>query len=112
MFKLSDDPKELRNLAGKPEHAVVEKELRERLLSGWDPAEVHKRVLTSQRRRMLIRQAAEQSGKFPNWAYEARKGDDQRFVRSGGAKTGVAGAKRLARFPYVEPPGEKKASED
>ena len=56
--------------------------------------------------------AAEQSGKFPNWAYEARKGDDQRFVRSGGAKTGVAGAKRLARFPYVEPPGEKKASED
>ena len=108
LFKLSDDPKELSNLAGKPEYAAIEKDLHDKILSGWNPAEIHKRVLASQRRRMLIRDAAEKSGRFPNWAYEARKGDDQRFVRSGGAKTGVAGTKRLARFPYVEPPGEKE----
>ncbi len=106
LFRLTEDPQELHNLGGKSEYAEVEENLRNELMRGWDPAEVHKRVLASQRRRMLIRQAAEQSGKFPNWAYEARKGDDQRFVRTGGTKSGVAGAKRLARFPFVEPPGE------
>lgn len=101
LFDLETDPHELRNLAGQSNFAKIEQSLRDELLRNWNPAEVNERVLASQRRRILISQITQQSGKFSNWAYVARSGDDRRFVRGSGSNAGVAGAKRLARFPYV-----------
>jgi choline-sulfatase len=102
LFNLQTDTDELENLAGRPEHAATVSRLHARLVQGWDPAQVHARILASQRRRLFLRELALASGAFPEWNYEARAGDARRFVRPATA-TGAVGAKPRARFPYVDP---------
>ena len=102
LFDLRDDPHELVDRAGDPAVADVERALRERLLEDWNPDEVDARVRASQRRRLFLRGLAMESGAFPPWNYEARRGDAQRYVRPATA-TGAVGAKPRARFPFVQP---------
>ena len=48
------------------------------------------------------------NGTFPDWTYEARPGDRERFVRPASAG-GAVGPKPRSRFPYVEPtPPDRK----
>ena len=102
LFDLAADPRETNDLAGRPELAEVERELRERLLAGWDPDAVDASVRASQRRRLFLRELHLRDGAFPPWTFEARAGDARRFVRPATA-TGRVGAKPRMRFPYVEP---------
>ena len=104
LYDIESDPHELKNLAGLLEHSSVERAMRERILKNWDPVTVNDRVLASQQRRRFISGVAQKSGKYSNWAYVSRTGDERRFVRGAGSAAGVAGAKRLARFPFVEMP--------
>ena len=96
LYKLDDDPFELDNLAGNPEYAKVEKELTDFLLSDWDPEEINRKILESQKVRMFIKAA---TAGDPTWAYCVTELDDRRFVRNDGA----APTKAKARFPYAEP---------
>jgi choline-sulfatase len=109
LFDLHDDPRELRNLAGRPAVAQAESALRERLLADWNPAEVDARVRASQRRRLFLRQLSIESGAFPDWTFEARSGDRDRYVRPSTA-TGTIGAKPRMRFPFVQPTPPDRAS--
>jgi choline-sulfatase len=102
LFDLDEDPRELVDLAGRPQVADVERALRERLLADWDPDTVDASIRASQRRRLFLRELALRSGAFPPWTYEARPGDAERFVRPATA-TGTVGAKPRMRFPFVEP---------
>ncbi len=102
MFDLAQDPRELHNRAGDPAVADLEKALRSRVLTDWDPVEVDSRIRASQKRRLFLRELALESGAFPEWNFEARAGDARRFVRPATA-TGAVGAKPRARFPYVDP---------
>jgi choline-sulfatase len=52
LFNLKDDPGEKNNLAGKPEHAAVVKELHAILTSLVDPDEVTRRAFAEQERRL------------------------------------------------------------
>jgi choline-sulfatase len=54
LYDLARDPGEFDNLAGRPEHAAVERALLNRLLEGWDPAAIKIAVERSQRERLLI----------------------------------------------------------
>ena len=96
MYDLDADPLELDNLIGRPGYAAIERELREEVLRGWDPERIHDACLRSQRERLFIHRA---TGGEPNYAYEYRIGDGQRFVRNASA----VGAKARARYPFVEP---------
>ncbi len=109
LFDLAADPREVRDLAGRPEVADVERELRERLLADWDPEAIDARVRASQRRRLFLRELALRAGAFPPWTFEARAGDAQRFVRPATA-TGAVGAKPRMRFPYVPPTPPDRAA--
>jgi choline-sulfatase len=54
LFNLKDDPGEKDNLAGKPEHAAVQKELHGILTSLVDPDEVTRRAFAEQERRLAL----------------------------------------------------------
>ncbi len=99
LYDLMNDPRELVNLAGRPEHAATQAELRQIALADWDGDAVLAQVLASQRRRLYLKEAHKQSGQAMQWDYQATRDDSQRFVRASGA----AGAKARARFPFVPP---------
>lgn len=96
LFNVAEDPNELTNLAGKADVAQIEESLRTTLLDGWDPDDVMQRCLQSQRERLFIHKATDGE---PGWAFIARIGDDQRFVRNSSAVL----TKALSRYPFVEP---------
>jgi pyocin large subunit-like protein len=58
--------------------------------------------LSSQRRRLFLRELGLRHGAFPSWSHIARPGDQTRFVRPSTAG-GPVGPKPRARFPFVEP---------
>ena len=109
LFDLADDPRELRNLAGGAAVVEIESSLRERVLADWNPQDIDARVRASQRRRLFLRELAMKSGAFPEWTFEARSGDRDRFVRPSTA-TGAVGAKPRMRFPFVQPTPPDRAS--
>ena len=96
MYDLAKDPLEVDNLAGRPEVAEAETGLAAEIMDGWDPDAVSAACIQSQKERMFIHKA---TGGEPNWAYVARVGDDQRYVRNASA----VGTKAAARYPFVEP---------
>jgi choline-sulfatase len=103
LYDLEADPHELHNLSGQSSYSELECSMRERLLRDWNPDNVLSRVLRSQKRRKLINNVMQNSGKYPNWSYIARPEDAKRYVRGSGKTGGPMGAKGKARFPYVPP---------
>jgi choline-sulfatase len=57
LFDVEADPYELRDLANDPEFQEIRDELRERLLSRWDPVALDQQVRQSQKERLLIESA-------------------------------------------------------
>src|SRR5690606_33055479 len=100
LYDLRADPQELHNLAGQGATAELERRLRDALLAGWPADAVMEDVLASQRRRLYLKEAAGQTEPRASWDYQATRDDSRRFVRAHGA----AGAKALARFPFVPLP--------
>lgn len=64
LFNLKDDPGELRNLAGKPESAAVQKELHGMLTSLLDPDAVTRRAFDEQERRLMAMVRANTATEF------------------------------------------------
>jgi choline-sulfatase len=100
LFDVAADPNELTDLAGNPSHGEALAELTALIADSWNPAELNAQVQLSQKRRLLIQQATDKSGTYPNWAAVVRNGDADRFVR-GRASSFYAKAK--FRFPPIEP---------
>lgn len=61
LYDLQADPGEFHNLAGKPEHARIEAQLRADLLARWDPREIDRRVRRSQRERIMLEAVTERA---------------------------------------------------
>ena len=110
MFDLQDDPDELVNLAGQHSVRAIESQLLKRVLAGWDPEAVHARILASQNRRLFLSRVAQQSGRYPNWAYQPFVDESTRYIRGAGA-TGPTAVKGRARFPFVPPVQPDKLEE-
>ena len=68
LFDLEADPGEWNNLVGQPDYAVLEEELRGRILETFDPEAIGREALESLQRRDLIRQTMEANGTF--WDHE------------------------------------------
>ena len=58
LYDLAGDPGEFTNLAGRPDHRVVQATLTAELLAHWDPAALAVEIERSQRERLLIAGAA------------------------------------------------------
>lgn len=108
LFDLQADPDELHDLAGTPQGAEAEKRLHARAMQGWNPDEVHARILASQKRRLFLAQSTALAPGYPNWAYQPFVDESKRYIRGAGS-AGPTNAKSRARFPYVEPvPPDRK----
>jgi len=71
-------------------------------VQGWNPPEVHARILASQRRRLFLNGVHGSSPLYSNWAYQPFVDESKRFIRGSGA-AGPTSVKARARFPFVEP---------
>ena len=80
LYDLVEDPAELANLAGKPEHEATVRAMRDELARRWDLEELERRVLASQRERHLVLRALGR-GAFRSWGYTPPATD--RYVRGG-----------------------------
>lgn len=68
LYDLVDDPDEWRDLSTDGAHAEVLARLRERVMEGWDPADVEQRVVASQRVRDFVKRALG-AGEWTPWDY-------------------------------------------
>ncbi|MGH2460798.1 MAG: choline-sulfatase [Chloroflexota bacterium] len=80
LFDLTTDPGEWRNLAADPRHADLARQIRARLLDGWDPAEEEQKVLASQRLRGFLKEALFQ-GQYHPWDYQPVFDATRAYVR-------------------------------
>ncbi len=74
LFNMQDDPGELDNLAGQPQHRKIEQRLRELVLQNWNPDSVRQRVGRWNQERVLIAdwvRATNPPEPDPHWASEA-----------------------------------------
>lgn len=103
LFNIEDDPRELINLTGAPEHAEIESELKAIAMDGWDPTALYEEIAEDQRCRLKIHQV---TGGEPTYVNIVRADDANRYIRNAGA----ADTKARARLPYVAPAMPDKTS--
>ncbi|NKC13812.1 MAG: choline-sulfatase [Gammaproteobacteria bacterium] len=96
LFDLANDPLELDDKANAPAYAGRRDTLAAQLLDGWDAQDVEARARANQAQRHFIQKV---TGGAPTWAFEARPGDTERYVRNASA----VATKGKARLPYVPP---------
>jgi choline-sulfatase len=101
LFDLDNDPGELENLCGNPDHAESEKKMLDIILKRWDPEDIKKAVIQSQKRRQFAQKALLQ-GTRTSWDYQPYQDASKAYVRSS-RETNTTLTKGLARYPYVEP---------
>jgi choline-sulfatase len=101
LYDLATDPDELENIAGRPDVAVIEAELHQRLMADWDPEAVHEKILESQTRRLFLRDLTEKTPKYSNWSPVIVRDDANRYVRG---RQAAFFRKAAQRFPMFESP--------
>lgn len=92
MYNLKVDPDELNNIAEQEPEKLAE--LKSIALDNWNPDEINKKVMASQKKRLMINKTTEGE---PTWAYMVLANDDERYVR----KTGAIQTKAKARLPRI-----------
>jgi choline-sulfatase len=95
LFNIDADPSEQHNLANDPDHASILDDLLAIALDNYDPDQLTKTIIASQKERIFISQSHDD---LPTWAFIRRDGDENRFVRS--AK--VDDTKARLRLPRVD----------
>lgn len=98
LYDLAADPDELTNLAGHPDHAETEARLHARLMEDWEPEAVRAACLSSQQRRLLLRDLTETTPRYDTWDVVVREGDKDRYVRGRHAAFHL---KAMQRYPKV-----------
>ena len=81
LYDLQDDPQELTDLSGMPEHAETVRGLGGLLQARVDLVAIGRRVLASQRERHLV-SAALARGVRPDWDFEPESDASRRYVRN------------------------------
>lgn len=83
LYELENDPRELSNLSGQTQVRQVETEIRAMADAQWgDLRELRKKVVASQKSRLLVREALEK-GRFFSWDDNAHTMTGDRYLRRG-----------------------------
>jgi choline-sulfatase len=82
LYNLAEDPKELVNLAGRPEYSDIVAGLHILLMGNFDPKAIERRVQDSLARRTVIRNAMQKTG-LPKWDYQPVFDATRQYWREG-----------------------------
>jgi choline-sulfatase len=104
LYDLSDDPRELRNLAGDAAHAPVVADLRAALSARLDLADIDRRVRVSQRERRLVAGALRR-GRYTAWDYQPPAEAAVQYVRN---REDLYELQRRARLDEPARPGSDR----
>ena len=99
LFNLAQDRDELVDRVDDPAARGALEALLAIAPDGYDADIVQRQVLSSQRRRLLIRDVDSAWETPQRWNWKVRPDDDRRFVRGGGLQHGEHATKARARFP-------------
>jgi choline-sulfatase len=97
LFDVDDDPLELVNLAGNPEHGAVLGELRDEAERRWDLDAVDREVRASQQARLAVFAALTTGAPFP-WDFQPSRVAAKQYTRN---TMDVAERDQQSRFPPV-----------
>jgi len=97
LFDVDDDPLELVNLAGNPEHEAVLRELRDEAGRRWDLDAVDHDVRASQQARLAVFAALTTGAPFP-WDFQPSRVAAKQYTRN---TMDVAERDQQSRFPPV-----------
>ena len=78
LFNLAEDPDEMNDLAEDPAHRSIRDELIERVLDGWDPDEVTRKMAVAQQDQRVITAWARNVAPPDN--YRAEQGPEMDFL--------------------------------
>lgn len=100
LFDLVNDPNELQNLAGRPEHSDRESRMHAEVERRWDYATIDREIRASQKRRLFVQDALLE-GAWTSWDYQATVDASRKYVR-GAVDPDTTATKSKQRFPFVE----------
>jgi choline-sulfatase len=103
LFDVVADPHELRNLAGRREHAARVDAFAREVERTWDADRLRAEVIASQRARTFV-QAALLEGRVTPWDYEPREDAARRYNRNYGGE--LYDTDRRARLPFRPEPAK------
>jgi choline-sulfatase len=103
LFDLARDSLELDNLAGKPAMVDIETEFAAELAAKWDPSEIRRRVIESQRARRVVHEALMQ-GRLHAWDFQPQNDATKEYYRNYGYPDG----ERAVRLPPAGAPPRPK----
>ncbi|KAH6633325.1 alkaline-phosphatase-like protein [Boeremia exigua] len=108
LFDLSNDPKELNNLAlsDKPQHEEVLNKFEAEARAKWNFQQIHQDALKSQRYRRICWKAL-QLGRKEHWDYEPPASGRDKFIRS---HIPLDDLELRARFPVVDSLGHEQVA--
>ena len=97
LFDVEDDPLELVNLAGSPEHDEVLRELLDEVAGRWDLDELDRDVRASQQARLTVFNALQTGATYP-WDFQPLRVAAKQYTRN---TMDVAVRDQQSRFPPV-----------
>jgi choline-sulfatase len=95
LYDLQADPHELDNLAGRPDYESLRSRFCDQVLARWDPQALRRKVIASQRRRLLVARALT-AGRLTSWDFQPYQDASQQYMRN---HMELDDLERRARFP-------------
>jgi choline-sulfatase len=100
LYDLDADPNELENLAAHPKYEELRRAFNAEIMERWDPQNLKRRVIESQRQRRLVGRALT-TGRHSAWDFQPYRDASKQYMRG---HLDLNELERTARFPNPETP--------
>ncbi len=100
LYDVEADPNELNNLVGQDAYEAIRQAFHNEMMARWNPADVHREVLESQRRRQFLDRAL-RGGQFKPWDFQPHQDASQQYMRN---HLDLNVLEKSSRFPSPDVP--------